>query len=86
MKRGKAKVAWEDVCLPKFEGGLSIRKLEKFNVAHIWKILTKESMWVRWIHSYKLKHRSFWDVRLEANVSWGWRKLLQIRNLIRPHI
>ncbi|PWA62205.1 RNA-directed DNA polymerase, eukaryota, Reverse transcriptase zinc-binding domain protein [Artemisia annua] len=25
-------------------------------------------------------------VPLSANVSWGWRKLLQIRNLIRPHV
>ena len=43
-------------------------------------------MWVRWIHSYKLKKRSFWDVQLVSNVSWGWRKLLQICNVIRPHI
>ncbi|GJU52788.1 uncharacterized protein Tco_1226502 [Tanacetum coccineum] len=41
---------------------------------------------VRWIHSYKLRRRSFWDVPLGSNVSWGWRKLLQIRNIIRPHV
>ena len=91
MKRGKAKVSWEDVCLPKYEGGLGVRKLETFNVAlmstHIWNLIThKESMWVRWIHSHKLKNRSFWEVPLLANVSWGWRKLLQLRNIIRPHV
>ncbi|PWA36436.1 reverse transcriptase zinc-binding domain-containing protein [Artemisia annua] len=91
MKRGKVKVAWDDVCLPKYEGGLGVRKLESFSTAlmstHIWKIIThKESMWVKWIHAYKLKHRSFWDVPLTANVSWGWRKLLQIRNKVRPHV
>ncbi|GKF60492.1 hypothetical protein Tco_0177278 [Tanacetum coccineum] len=86
MKRGKAKakVSWEGVCLPKQEGGLGIRKLGTFNVAlmatHIWKLITyKESMWVRWIHAYKIKNISFWDVRLMANMSWGWRKRLQIR-------
>ncbi|GJT62244.1 hypothetical protein Tco_1005777 [Tanacetum coccineum] len=47
--KGKAKVAWELVCLPKDEGGLGIRRLEHFNsallVSHIWNLLSlKESM------------------------------------------
>ncbi|GJR59950.1 sodium/hydrogen exchanger 6 [Tanacetum coccineum] len=72
MKRGKAKVSWDDVCLPKCKGGLGIRKLADFNItlmsAYIWNILThKETMWVRWIHAYKLKTRSFWDVHLGSN-------------------
>ncbi|GJY69226.1 hypothetical protein Tco_0472208 [Tanacetum coccineum] len=33
LKRGKAKVAWNDICLPKSEGGLGIRSLELFNIA-----------------------------------------------------
>ena len=91
MQRGKAQVSWDDVCLPKYEGGLGIRKLDEFNVAlmsaHIWKILThKETLWVKWIHTYKLKNQSFWDVSLCSNVSWGWRKLLSIRSTIRPFI
>ena len=65
MKRGKAKVAWESVCKPKNEAGLGIRRLADFNIAlmttHILSILThKESLWVKWIHSYKLRGRSFW--------------------------
>ncbi|GKD95055.1 hypothetical protein Tco_1374892 [Tanacetum coccineum] len=52
FKRGKAKVAWEDICLPKQEGGLGIRSLEVFNLAlmttHVHNILSnKESLWVR---------------------------------------
>ncbi|GJX24670.1 uncharacterized protein Tco_0230966 [Tanacetum coccineum] len=91
MKQGKAKVAWESLCLPKFEGGLGVRNLEKFNTAlmttHIWNILMhKESMWVRWIHAYKLKGRSFWDVPALCNVNWGWRKILQIRDIVRPFV
>ncbi|GJY64381.1 homeodomain-like protein [Tanacetum coccineum] len=67
LKKGKAKVAWESVCKPKLKGGLGIRRLEDFNVSlmatHIWSILShKESLWVKWIHSYKLKGRSLWDV------------------------
>ncbi|GKA14078.1 NRT1/ PTR family 5.5-like protein [Tanacetum coccineum] len=55
MKKGKAKVAWENICFLKSEGGLGIR-------------------------------RSFWDVPPKAGMSWGWRKLLQIRTIIREHI
>ncbi|GJR82368.1 putative reverse transcriptase domain-containing protein [Tanacetum coccineum] len=55
LKHGKANVAWDVICLPKWEGGLGIRSLDIFNIAlittHIWNIVTnKESLWVRWIH------------------------------------
>ncbi|GJU68020.1 RNA-directed DNA polymerase, eukaryota, reverse transcriptase zinc-binding domain protein [Tanacetum coccineum] len=51
-KRGKVKVAWEDICLPKKEGGLGLRSLDVFNLAlmsaHIWNIVSnKESLWER---------------------------------------
>ena len=90
MKRGKAKVAWEDICKPKEEGGLGIRSLHDFNVAlmakHVYSLLThKESLWVKWIHAYKLRGRSFWDIQCTGDMSWGWRKLLQIRPIIRPY-
>ncbi|GJV91873.1 hypothetical protein Tco_1539686 [Tanacetum coccineum] len=57
----------ELVCLPKDEGGLGIRRLEHFNsallVSHIWNLLSlKESLWVKWVHAYKLNGRNFWDV------------------------
>ncbi|GKC83225.1 reverse transcriptase domain, reverse transcriptase zinc-binding domain protein [Tanacetum coccineum] len=91
IKKGKAKVSWDSVWLPKLEGGLGIRRIDNFNVTlmatNIWCILThKESLWVKWVHTYKLKDSSFWDVPYRGDVSWGWRKLLQIRNLIRPFI
>ncbi|GJY07929.1 putative RNA-directed DNA polymerase, eukaryota, reverse transcriptase zinc-binding domain protein [Tanacetum coccineum] len=87
MRKGKAKVAWEAVCLPKIEGGLGIRRLEEFNKAlitlHIWSILTnKETLW---IHSYKISVRSFWDIPYRGNLSWGWIKILQILHLVRPY-
>ncbi|GJQ99576.1 homeodomain-like protein [Tanacetum coccineum] len=59
-KRGKAKVAWDDICLPKHEGGLGLRSLEN------------------------LSCHTFWDICLKADMSWGWRKLLQLRYLVRP--
>ncbi|XP_071705124.1 uncharacterized mitochondrial protein AtMg00310-like [Rutidosis leptorrhynchoides] len=91
MKRGKAKIKCSDVCLPKHEGGLGIKRLKEWNttlmVTHIWRILTnKHSLWIQWIHSYRLKGRNFWDAPLQAGVSVGWRKLIIIRDIVRPHI
>nr|GEU73608.1 hypothetical protein [Tanacetum cinerariifolium] len=89
--KGGSKVAWEAVCLPKDEGGLGVRRLDTFNkalmVSHIWKLLSlKESLWVKWVHIYKLKGRNFLDIPIRSRLSWGWRKVLQIRPLIREYI
>nr|GEV48381.1 hypothetical protein [Tanacetum cinerariifolium] len=44
MGKGKAKVAWDVVCLLKKEAGLGVRRLDHFNkalmVSHIWKLLS----------------------------------------------
>ncbi|GJV90198.1 putative RNA-directed DNA polymerase [Tanacetum coccineum] len=89
IPQGKAKVSWEVTCLPKCEGGLGLRNLHIFNYAlmttHIWNIVSsKDSLWVRWIHTYKLQGRSFWDVPVKSDMSWGWRKLLQLREIVKP--
>ncbi|GJR80902.1 hypothetical protein Tco_0151687 [Tanacetum coccineum] len=52
--KGNAKVAWDVVCLPKDEGGLGIRRLDRFNsalmVTHLWKLPPRleEALWVKW--------------------------------------
>ncbi|GJU91502.1 hypothetical protein Tco_1303925 [Tanacetum coccineum] len=84
-------MSWEDICLPKREGGLGIRCLKVFNIAlmstHIWNIVSnKESLWVRWIHMYKLKGCILWDIRPKTSMSWGWRKLLQLRDVVKPFL
>nr|GEV94593.1 hypothetical protein [Tanacetum cinerariifolium] len=89
LKKGKAKVAWRDICLPKNKGGLGLRSLKIFNLAlmttHIWSIASnRESLWVRWIHTYKLCGRTIWDVQPRSEMSWGWRKLLKLREYVKP--
>ncbi|GJV97902.1 hypothetical protein Tco_1549479 [Tanacetum coccineum] len=91
LKKGKSRVVWEVVCLLRKEGGLGIRRLEVFNsalmIAHVWKLISlKESLWVKWVHEYKLKGRSFWEIPLRGNESWGWMKILQLRPIIRNFI
>ncbi|KAJ0453055.1 putative RNA-directed DNA polymerase [Helianthus annuus] len=87
----RSKVAWSNVCLPKDEGGLGIRSINDVNVAllagHVWSIITnRPSLWVQWIHSYKLKGTNFWEVTKRGSVSWGWRHILAIRDRIRPYV
>ncbi|KAJ0725657.1 putative RNA-directed DNA polymerase [Helianthus annuus] len=89
--KGKAKVRWEKVSLPKKEGGLGIRSIADMNnalmVSHIWSLLTmRESLWVKWIHSYRIRGRNFWDIPLRGNVSWTWRKLLNLRPIIQQFV
>ncbi|GJU71005.1 protein LAZ1 [Tanacetum coccineum] len=75
IKRGKAKVAWEEICLTKSEGGLGLRSIEIFNLAlmttHIWNIISnKESFCVGWIHTYKLRGRALWDIQPKVKLAW----------------
>ena len=77
----KAKVAWDEVCLPKQEAGLGIRRLvdssKVFVLSLIWRLLTNScSLWVAWTRRNLLHNRCFWDVKDTQAGSWIWRKLL----------
>lgn len=79
----KAKVKWDDLCYPKSEGGLDIRRLQDtvrvFALSLIWQFFNmSDSLWVSWVQHYLLHHSSFWDVREETTGSWIWRKLLKL--------
>ncbi|XP_071708674.1 uncharacterized protein [Rutidosis leptorrhynchoides] len=54
---------------------------------HIWSIITsKRTLWVKWIHTYRLHDHNFWEMDNVASASWGWRKILSIRTSIRQYI
>ena len=81
----RTKVAWEDICKPKEEGGLGIRRLRDtsrvFALSLIWRLLTNSgSLWVAWTKAYLLRSHSFWDVSDKYAGSWIWRKLLKLRD------
>lgn len=84
----RSKVAWKDVCLPKEEGGLGIRPLRIWNkilmAYHIWSIVSnRDSLWVKWIHTYRLKGRNFWQQKIPWDASISWKRILSIRETFR---
>ena len=91
LHKGKAKVAWKDICQPKQNGGLGLKPLEQWNdallVKHLWNVASgKDSLWVKWIYSAKLKGKNVWEVQKKANDSWMWRNLLDLREVVRKHM
>ncbi|GKD03414.1 hypothetical protein Tco_1178388 [Tanacetum coccineum] len=88
---GRAKIAWKVVCRPKDQGGLGIKPLGEWNevllMKNIWKIVEqKQTLWVQWVNRVKLKGRSVWDIDIDVNDSWGWKKLMELRSKIKPHV
>ena len=92
LKVHGSKVAWEDIATPKEEGGLGLRKLEDINFSlmahHIWLICLPctSSPWVNWVRRYLIREHSFWDLPIPSSCSWTWRKLLGMRDKIRPFL
>ena len=85
LKSTGAKVAWKDICKLKCEGGLGIRALKEVNkvagLKLIWRLLTGDSLWGKWIKNNLLKRKCFWEVKKNTQAgSWMWRKLLKQRD------
>ena len=86
-----ARVTWETICFPKYEGGLGLKNMVSWNKAcilqNIWAIIVKAgSLWIAWIHEYVLKDRSIWQIPEAKNGSWNWNKLLRLRPLAQTFI
>ncbi|KAL0403754.1 UNVERIFIED_CONTAM: hypothetical protein Sradi_2016200 [Sesamum radiatum] len=88
---GYQKVTWNQVCRPLEEGGQGIRDILVINLAlmsrHLWKIIQEncDSIWVNWIYHVRLRGKSIWTVN-DRMGSWGWRKLLRLRQVLRPWV
>ena len=87
----RAKISWKSVCLPKEEGGLGLRRIKDSNDAnvmkHIWNLFyRKDSLWVAWVRRLYLRRGSFWCAKTPSICSWSWRKILQLKDKIRPFI
>lgn len=85
----KAKIAWENVCRPKNEGGLGLKNLSDANrvscLKLIWRIISEKNyLWVCWIWKYLIRKGSYWSVNERSSLgSWMWKKLLKLRPLAK---
>ena len=59
----------------------------ELRIRHIWNLFALVgSIWVAWINENLLRGRSFWVTKISIKCSWGWRKLLKLRELITQFI
>ncbi|GAA0158944.1 reverse transcriptase [Lithospermum erythrorhizon] len=53
----------------------------------LWNIACrKESLWVKWIHSVRLKGAFIWEYKKRATDPWIWKKILQVRPLLHDKV
>jgi len=86
-----SKVSWEEICRPKSVGGLGLRRLKEVSRVYafrlIWRLFSSSgSFWVAWTKQNLMRHNSFWSTPNTTTGSWIWRKLLKLRDDIRPFI
>jgi hypothetical protein len=80
----KSPVSWEHVCAPKAQGGLNLISLDEWNRANLTKLLWNinnkaDSLWIRWIHSYYIKHDQLMNMPVKQTCSWILKAILQQR-------
>ncbi|KAL0439823.1 UNVERIFIED_CONTAM: hypothetical protein Slati_2465300 [Sesamum latifolium] len=85
---GYAKVSWAQVCKPKEEGGLGIRRVLHMNQAlmmkQVWRVLQEDtnSIWVAWVLLHRLNNQTIWNFK-SSTASWCWKKLVKLSTSLR---
>lgn len=79
------RVAWEDVCKPKSEGGSGIRLLEEFEMVFRLKQLSNfftnsGSIWVAWLKRNVFRRSSYWLTEESYRFSGTVRSMIQLRD------
>lgn len=74
--------------MPTSEGGLGFRSLKEVNTVNglklIWRFLSGNSLWGRWIRMYLTKKKHFWEIGEKSQQGfWMWRKFLKLRDIAK---
>ncbi|GJX07043.1 RNA-directed DNA polymerase, eukaryota, reverse transcriptase zinc-binding domain protein [Tanacetum coccineum] len=90
-RKGFSSIAWKDVCRPKSQGGLGLRTTKMMNeslmIKYLWNLVSrKESLWVKWVNSYRLKGRCVWNLTVTKNTAWCWKSIMKLRDKIRDFV
>ncbi|XP_074306132.1 uncharacterized protein LOC141641364 [Silene latifolia] len=82
-------VAWQQVCLPKTEGGLGIRYSQTWNIATVgklvWWVYSKpDNLWVKWIHQIYMKGIDWDSYSPKNHMSGNWKAICKVRDIFQP--
>ncbi|KAK1309663.1 putative ribonuclease H protein [Acorus calamus] len=91
LKKTVHHVRWEQVCSPKEEGGLGLKRIAAWMKAALgsrfWEIaLCSKSLWVLWMTKRYLTKKNIWEVCPTAAGSWIWPRILASRDWIKPEV
>lgn len=86
-----SRVAWNDICKPKAEGGLGIRRLEDFETVfrfkRVWNFFTSSgSIWVAWLQRHSFRRLGFWLTPDSNRFSTTIRSMLQLRPILKDYM
>lgn len=64
-KEGLHSVSWDNICRPKKEGGLGLRKIKDMSraagVKLLWRLGSTDTLWATWMRSSYFANSSIWD-------------------------
>lgn len=81
------RVSWADICKPKKEWGLGLRKLEEFErvftLKRVWNLFSEPgSLWVAWLHLNVFYRRSYWSITDSQRLSPSVRSMITIKDIV----
>lgn len=84
----RALVAWDQICMPQFAGGWNVTDLSTWNKAALCKLLRKlikkkDSLLIKWIHGYYVKHNNILNMRIPKAASWIVKKIIGARDYMQ---
>lgn len=82
-----SRVAWQDVCRPKAEGGVGIRLLEDFQLVfrlkQVWNLFSNSgSLWVAWLKKNVFGRNGFWVTQESSRLSPTVRSMVQLKPML----
>lgn len=82
------RVAWQELCFPKSEGGLGVKDLKKtwnktMLLKELWnRHLNKENLWIQWVHSIYLTDSGLWEWKPKADTPPFLKAVVGVRDLL----